>query len=343
MRYLIGSKKEFFDFVDSIKKDDKIGILTHTDTDGIASAIFLEEILSKKGIKIEMIEFLRLKIGLFDEVSKKAKQKGITHLFLTDLSEGVDFEAFEKLRKDFKVFLIDHHPMKKEGWDKTNVIKTESADCSAWVIYELGKNLIDAKKWEWLVTATMVAEWSFNSEENLKFLIHKCEDINSKEDVFNSRAFFIAKIIAAANTCLENNLKKCYELVKEKNLEELEKYYEIVEEKLKKATIKYKEEAEYYPEKNMYFGYLRDSDLVSTSILISRISRENPENIFLILSDLDDLSMKVSARCQNGGVNELLIKGIEGLKNATAGGHSKASGGSFLKKDLEKFKKNILG
>jgi len=37
-----------------------------------------------------------------------------------------------------------------------------------------------------------------------------------------------------------------------------------------------------------------------------------------------------------------LKKGIQGLENAVAGGHAKASGASFMKKDLDTFKKNIL-
>ena len=53
MIFLQGSKKEFFDF---ISKEDKIGILTHNDLDGIASAIFLEEILNIKNLKVDFIK-----------------------------------------------------------------------------------------------------------------------------------------------------------------------------------------------------------------------------------------------------------------------------------------------
>jgi len=35
-------------------------------------------------------------------------------------------------------------------------------------------------------------------------------------------------------------------------------------------------------------------------------------------------------------------KGIEGLENSTGGGHAKAAGAKIMKKDLEKFKRNIL-
>ena len=54
--------------------------------------------------------------------------------------------------------------------------------------------------------------------------------------------------------------------------------------------------------------------------------------------------IKISARNQSGKIDldKFLKKGIQGLENAVAGGHAKASGASFMKKDLDTFKKNIL-
>jgi hypothetical protein len=54
--------------------------------------------------------------------------------------------------------------------------------------------------------------------------------------------------------------------------------------------------------------------------------------------------MKVSAKNQSGNEDmaKLLMKGIEGLEESTAGGHVPAAGARFLKKDLQKFKENIL-
>ena len=42
MEYLVGSKEEFFRFVDSINDNDRVAILSHTDLDGLASGILLE-------------------------------------------------------------------------------------------------------------------------------------------------------------------------------------------------------------------------------------------------------------------------------------------------------------
>ena len=66
MEYILGSKEEFFDFVNHISKEDKIAILTHTDLDGIASAIFLEKILDFKNKEVEFIGFLDYSKGMFN-------------------------------------------------------------------------------------------------------------------------------------------------------------------------------------------------------------------------------------------------------------------------------------
>ncbi|GAH40726.1 unnamed protein product, partial [marine sediment metagenome] len=41
------------------------------------------------------------------------------------------------------------------------------------------------------------------------------------------------------------------------------------------------------------------------------------------------------------GVRDLVLKAIEGLENATGGGHENAVGGKIMIKDLEKFKENL--
>ena len=96
MKYLLGSKEEFWKFVDSISEGDKVGIITHTDLDGIASALFLEEILDSKGIKIRELYFIPYKLGMFNKIVPDIKEKNITKLFLTDMyADGTDPEGFK--------------------------------------------------------------------------------------------------------------------------------------------------------------------------------------------------------------------------------------------------------
>ena len=54
--------------------------------------------------------------------------------------------------------------------------------------------------------------------------------------------------------------------------------------------------------------------------------------------------VSLSARCQNGKVNlnDILKKATGDFNNCTVGGHIQAAGGVFLKKDVKKFKENLL-
>ena len=64
---------------------------------------------------------------------------------------------------------------------------------------------------------------------------------------------------------------------------------------------------------------------------------------FVIIA-LGKTGLKLSARNQSKkqDMAALLKKGIQGLKDAVAGGHIPAAGGSCLREDLAKFKENLL-
>src|SRR3989339_766982 len=82
MKFVIGKKKYFFDFLNSINQEDKITILTHNDLDGIASAIFTEKILSSKNLKKSFVDFLTYKKDMYSERIQGLKEKGITRIIL---------------------------------------------------------------------------------------------------------------------------------------------------------------------------------------------------------------------------------------------------------------------
>ena len=159
--YLKGSKKEFWEFVDLITSRDKVAIVSHVDLDGLASALFLEKILNAKNIEVDYVCFLDIKKDMVSELSLKLNEKQITKVFFCDLAiESIDYQGYEDLHKDMDDFLIDHHPMKTDFGEFKNIIKTSSDDCSALVIFDLGKGVFDTKAWEWLVGAAIFSDFS---------------------------------------------------------------------------------------------------------------------------------------------------------------------------------------
>ncbi|MBU2562674.1 MAG: hypothetical protein KKF68_03370 [Nanoarchaeota archaeon] len=342
MEYIIGSKKEFYTFLDSIEKKDQIGILTHSDLDGIASAIFIEEILREKEINVESVNFMIHGFGEFQKKVREIKNRKISKLFILDLAgDLIDLDLFEALREEIDVFLIDHHEINKELQNKGNIIKTNTSECVAFVIYNLGDRLFDREKLGWLVCAAMISDMSYKNPENLRFIQEIYPELNLK-NLSESVPKKISKIISSALTYYDDVLK-IYDLVKKKDVDRLEKAYDIVEKDFQKYVKKFKENAEFYPEKNLYFYYFNPRFDIGSSVT-TVVSDNDSGSTFIGVSDVEDDFVKINARNQGdiADMNQLVKKGIDGLKNASGGGHKKAAGARIMKKDLEKFKKNIL-
>lgn len=339
MEYLVGNKQIFLDYLNKLGKKDRIGVISHNDLDGVASAILINEILKLKKIKIRDLKFVNYKKGIFEKPAEIFARKRINKIFLCDV--GIDSnEEFEELRKNFDVFYIDHHPSEIKG---ENIIKTKTADCVAFTIYENAKNDFDLSKWEWLVCSTMVSEFSYKDKSNLDFLIGHYPEIKL-ETIMDSEPGEMSKKISSALIYFKEKEKKVYDLILKNKMGKFGKYQKKIDEEIKILVEKFKEGAEFHPEKNLYF-YLGHSNFSVTSVVTTILSSKEPEKTFIFVSDINDEPdfYKVSSRNQRGeDMNQLMKKGISGLENATGGGHVPAAAARFMKKDLEKFKENLL-
>ena len=82
-RYVLGSEQMFYDFVNSLSKKDKIGVITHIDLDGLASGIFMQKILESKGLKVQFIEFVNYNPGALKDVIKDKEYSVLIFTFST--------------------------------------------------------------------------------------------------------------------------------------------------------------------------------------------------------------------------------------------------------------------
>jgi single-stranded DNA-specific DHH superfamily exonuclease len=342
MEYLIGKKEYFLDYLNRLSKKDKVGIVSHADLDGIASAILADEVLREKKIKIKGLEFINYGKGMFGKIQKKFAKKKINKILIFDINIESDYEAFKNLEKKFDIFVVDHHPSEIQSQD--NIIKTNTVDCATFAIFDLCKNDFNLSKLEWLVCATMIAEFSFKKEENFQFIKKNYPSIKL-EEINNSEPAKIAKGISPAIDYFSKKEKKVFDLLKKGKLKKLKKYEKIIEKEVKLNVEKFLKEAEFYPEKNIYFYYSHLKFGISSAIT-TQLSIKEPDKTFIFVSDINDKPefLKASARNSNSkeDMNKLMQKAVVGLEHATGGGHIPAAGGSFLKKDLEKFKQNIL-
>jgi single-stranded DNA-specific DHH superfamily exonuclease len=341
MNYLLGSEKDFHGFVNSISKEDKIGIVTHTDLDGIASGIFLQKILESKDLKIEFIEFLDYSSDALQKVSEKDYDK----LFLTDWSADNFQEGLEELRKKGDVLVFDHHPLNKDLENKKGIIKTESKYCSAHALFDLAKNYFNTKDWEWLVCSAIILDYCFIEEKNFNFIKSIYPEID-KEDVWSSEPGKMGKRIANALIFYKKNKKEVYDLVLEKKVDLLGDASKIISNEIVFWVDKFKEEAEYFFEKKLYFYYATPKYGMASAVVSIVSQQEFPMSTSIFVYDDKNREgfIKMSARNQTGNVKlgEVLKKCVEGFEDSNAGGHDRAAAGGFPKKYLEEFKERLL-
>jgi len=339
--YLLGKPEDFYNFVDSISEKDKIGLVTHVDLDGVASAVFLQKILESKKLNLRFIDFIQYNSNSLKPVIKK----DFNILFFTDWNADNFSEDLTELRKKGKVFVIDHHPINSNLKDKFNIIKTQTSYCSAHTIFDLAKSYIKTKNLKWLLYPTLIFDYCVANTEVVDFIKEKYHGF-TKESAFDSVPGRLGqKVESGLIYYKQGNIKKVYDLILKKDLKEFSKTHRIISKEIKLWKEKFMKEAEFYPDKKLYF-YYGNLNYSITSGITSELSFKNPEFTFIFVSDnpYEKGFVKTSSRNQTGKVdlNLKMKKCIEEFENATAGGHSKAAGGSFLKKDLIKFRENVL-
>lgn len=342
INYLKGSRQEFLDFVESIPKNGKVAILSHTDLDGLSSAVFLEEILKAKRLSVEYLDFLEIKSEMVHEVGLKLKSLGITHAFFCDIGiDSIDFEGFKELRKSVEVFLIDHHPMNKgiSLWNK--IIKTDSQDCCGMTCFFLGEGIIDYGEWNWLVCSAIFSDFSYKAEKNFNYIKKIYPDV-TYENISSSVPGINSRIIASALIYYKGNEKYVYDLVKERNLDKLREFAQTVEDEIDKLVEDFSKEKEYFEKSDIYF-YEVKSNFNLASIVCTLVSKLKPESSFVFMQRFGDF-VKFSARNQSSSkdMGELMKFCVQGLEGARGGGHKPAAAAKVREKDLEEFKKRLV-
>lgn len=342
INYIKGSREEFLKFVDSIGSEEKVAIMTHNDLDGLASGVFMEEILKARGVLVEYIDFLSIGEDMVKAASVKLKEKDINKVIFIDIGvDSIDYEGLKELREEMDVFLIDHHPMNEDVKDWKNIIKTTSRDCAAMVVFELGRDVIDTSEWDWLNCAAIFSDYSHKEKKNLEYI----ESIYPGVDFENISSMIPgvnARKISSALIYYKQDISYVYKLVKERKMNELTEAYDIIEEEVDRLVDDFSKNKKYYPNKKLYFYEIKSRFSVM-SYVISLVSKMSPNESFVFMSRKGEY-LKFSGRSTNQVIdmNALMKRCIDGLPNATGGGHKAASAAKIWAEDLDEFKRRLL-
>ncbi|PIN90096.1 hypothetical protein COU60_02030 [Candidatus Pacearchaeota archaeon CG10_big_fil_rev_8_21_14_0_10_34_76] len=340
MNLEIGSEQRFFDFVSSLGKEDKIALISHTDLDGMAAAI-----VTNKVIDADIVMFVNY--GDMDsKLAELLKTDGYNKVILTDLAVGQHPDFLKEIEKFSNVLILDHHPSADFNSPKITQIKSEEGYCAGYLCYELFKKTQDIEKLDWLVACSCVSDFChIKTEDWLSEIYEKYGDKFEREGYYVRRSGKMWDLqwkMSLALIYFRENLKKVYDEIGEEfgDIGDLEKHASEVQREIDEILERFDNEKEEF-EGGYYFEF--NPKFAITSICVNILSGERYPEKTLVLVRFDNDDCKISLRRQDGkeDMNKLAERLIYDLEDSTGGGHVKAAGAKFLRKDLAEFKKRL--
>jgi len=344
--------QEFDKFAKALSPEDRVGVLTDYDTDGITSgAIISRAVLKLTG---KMPEAIVISGSHNDPLNGKtfAKFKGkkITKFICADISleQKGKVGLAGKISKFAKITCIDHHPIygklpkggllvKPQFFSKKEPVRY----CAAKMCFDLFSRVTDLKGSEWLAALGLYGDMGTKAWKSFYSRALKNAGLSEKELMQMSHTLTSMKVLEPERLygCLEEltNAKKPKGCLK-KFYPINDKYQKILEKELEG----FRKNSEKYPEARLLLYFLREKHS-SKNTVATITSIKIPDWTIIILQKSNGF-ITISARRQDRkiAVNWLLEKALKGFKDSSSGGHAPAAGGKIREKDFEKFKASLL-
>lgn len=350
-------KERFKDFIQRIEKKDRILVLYHADPDGLCSAVVVSKALDKLAGNVPE-KLIPVNYGDFKKIVPKIKKQRFDKVIIVDFTVDQEPELVKELEEKKELLIIDHHKVYNDlNSDKTVFIKAKNLSKldgakypASKLCYDLFSELADLKEFEWQVAVGILGDRGYAHWKEFVDNVLVKHKLRRNKTPYESELGKITELINAAQANKTSDLNKAFELLFNSKKPEQVLKSPLMDEvnKLEKEVdywiLHLYDKAEFYDDLDLIF-YLVKPRLRIKSSLINKISQEMyPNKTVIIVMEGRGESLQISARRQDYKVrvNDLLENAVSNLKEGKAGGHIPAAGGSIRKKDLKKFKQNIL-
>ncbi len=318
-------------FLNNLSRKNKIAILYHNDGDGYTAAILLFNFLKNKKIKTKVFQFDRDKPN-----SKDYNLKKFDTILVADLAPSLIPKILQEI-KHKKVFYTDHHPKDTKIPKQILEYRTKSEISSAKTIYNLvgGNELLEAM--------AQSVDAGSSQKANRKIINKFLKKNKITFQQFNRQiGYKVARTIDYFYKKPHKTFKILQSINSLKDLNKLNQYDRIIGKEIKKLTKQYNTKKQKIGKINFY--YFKPKYPIKSSI-INEISYAHPKQTYIFATPTisNKKTISLSARNQTKKIDmaKLLKTGIKNLKNANAGGHVPAAGGTIQSKDLNQFKQNL--
>lgn len=348
-------------FLMNITHDDRVAVIYDDDGDGMSAAASVVIGLTRlRGKEPEMVEpFEKSNAYISDDLPYQLKKNGITKIITVDKTvdeKGIPF--MRELEAIAPVLVIDHHRhMHPYSTDRFLLIKPQiiwetepSSFPTAILAYTLFSSVTDLSDKDWIPCIGITSDCAYPRWKGfVDAIIQKWELSPVPTDPFEGPFGKMSGIIYATQVLSPRQLPELLDL-----LVELEKPHDfltsgfaslppILDDEVKIWMEKLKTDALVFPELELVIAKVKPRHGIK-SLLVNRLSTINfPTYSVLLFQDLGDARVLISARRQDHKVpmNTLMEKAIEGMSEATGGGHVPAAAAGIRKQDEEQFIENV--
>lgn len=352
--------ERFMLFMKELRKEDKIALLHHTDPDGVCSGVIAAKTVEKiRGKKID----LRLnqrgdQLFILPETVEQFKSLGINKLIIVDMGVDQRPEQIKEVEKFCDILIIDHHKIYNDlSSKKTIFIKPQTmfddpnpaSYCASKLCFDLCSEAADINELDWISSIGVIGDCAFTRWKDFLDEVFRKYSFEKNEDVFSTIPGKTASLISEVESFSSQKVGEIFDTVYS-----AEKYADILGSELSKLQVKVKSEIDYWLDHFEDFADMREEhELIFYLIkpkfnvkanISTILCLKYPNKTVIIAQDMGGEMIGISGRRRDEkiAVNDLFEKATEKLEGASAGGHIPAAGGKVKRKDLSKFKDNIM-
>ncbi len=344
----------FKSFFSRLKKNDRLAILYHRDPDGLCSALIAAKAIERlRGKKPDLL--LHKGYEIFDakpSFFSGFKKKKIAKLIVVDLGIDQKKGIAKNLGQFSEVLFIDHHKIYADlSSKKITFIKAQflsDIDASRYpaskMCFDLFSEITDISDLDWIACIGIFGDFGYPNWKD--FFAATMERNKTSLHELTRLKDLIESVATINKKCLDSLFSDFFAAKKPGDLSASKhwKGLEALSAEINEWFNSVKERAEFFPEIELVWLEIKSKNNIK-SPLINRLSAGlYPNKTVIVVQDNGKKNLFFSARRQDFKVkmNDLLESAVTGISRASAGGHVPAAAGKVPKKDLVRFKKNII-
>lgn len=338
------TKKQIKEIKEHLEKAQNPIFFFDNDPDGLCSFLLLQRYIGRgKGIPIKSFPEMNA------EYFRRVRELNADYIFILD-KPLVSREFFNEVKNfNIPVVWIDHHDVQIKIPDFVNYYNTtlnrlKKNEPVTYLCYKITQRKEDL----WLGVIGCVFD-RYVPDFYSKFCKEYPDLVIKSKDAFD--IFYksqIGKIVKIFCFALKDRISNVVKMIKflaivkspYDVLEENSKNHEMhlrfkqIDKKCEKLIEKAKKLAG--TDKLLFFQY--SGDLSISADLANELSYIYPDKVIVVIYVI---GMKANISVRGSRAREIILKAIEGIEGATAGGHENAVGSQMRIQYLEKFRENI--